>query len=51
MKNRLKVLRAEWDWTHAGPANALEVSRQIVNASKQVNTIPISPMYSKTHDY
>lgn len=27
MKNRLKVLRAERDWTHADLATELEVSR------------------------
>ncbi|MEL6949797.1 MAG: helix-turn-helix transcriptional regulator [Pseudomonadota bacterium] len=32
MKNRLKVLRAERDWTQAQLAAALEVSRQTVNA-------------------
>ncbi len=32
MKNRLKVLRAERDWTQADLAQALEVSRQTVNA-------------------
>lgn len=32
MKNRLKVLRAERDWTQAQLADALEVSRQTVNA-------------------
>jgi putative transcriptional regulator len=32
MKNRLKVLRAERDWTQARLANELEVSRQTVNA-------------------
>ena len=32
MKNRLKVLRAERDWTQAQLASALEVSRQTVNA-------------------
>jgi putative transcriptional regulator len=32
MKNRLKVLRAERDWTQAQLANELEVSRQTVNA-------------------
>lgn len=32
MKNRLKVLRAERDWTQADLARALEVSRQSVNA-------------------
>ncbi|MFT6408824.1 MAG: putative transcriptional regulator [Arenicella sp.] len=32
MKNRLKVLRAERDWTQARLAVELEVSRQTVNA-------------------
>ncbi len=32
MKNRLKVLRAERDWTQARLAGELEVSRQTVNA-------------------
>jgi putative transcriptional regulator len=31
MKNRLKVLRAERNWTQAELANALEVSRQTIN--------------------
>lgn len=32
MKNRLKVLRAERNWTQADLAQRLEVSRQTVNA-------------------
>jgi putative transcriptional regulator len=32
MKNRLKVLRAERDWSQANLADYLEVSRQTVNA-------------------
>ncbi len=32
MKNRLKVLRAERDWTQAKLAERLQVSRQTVNA-------------------
>jgi len=32
VKNRLKVLRAERDWTQAELAERLEVSRQTVNA-------------------
>ncbi len=32
MKNRLKVLRAERDWTQADLAAALGVSRQTINA-------------------
>ncbi|MCB1691649.1 MAG: helix-turn-helix transcriptional regulator [Pseudomonadales bacterium] len=32
MKNRLKVLRAERNWTQAQLAEALAVSRQTINA-------------------
>ena len=32
MKNRLKVLRAERDWTQAQLADELDVSRQTINA-------------------
>jgi putative transcriptional regulator len=32
MKNRLKVLRAERDWSQANLAERLSVSRQTVNA-------------------
>ena len=32
MKNRLKVLRAERDWTQANLADELGVTRQTVNA-------------------
>ncbi len=32
MKNRLKVLRAERDWSQAALAEHLDVSRQTVNA-------------------
>ena len=32
MKNRLKVLRAERDWTQADLAQVLGVSRQTINA-------------------
>jgi len=32
MKNRLKVLRAERNWTQAELAEALDVSRQTINA-------------------
>ncbi len=32
MKNRLKVLRAERDWTQADLANKLDVSRQTINS-------------------
>jgi putative transcriptional regulator len=32
MKNRLKVLRAERDWSQADLAEKLDVSRQTINA-------------------
>lgn len=32
MKNRLRVLRAERDWTQAELAERLQVSRQTINA-------------------
>jgi putative transcriptional regulator len=32
MKNKFKVLRAERDWTQAQLADALDVSRQTINA-------------------
>ena len=32
MKNRLKVLRAERDWSQADLAGRLDVSRQAINA-------------------
>lgn len=32
MKNNLRVLRAEWNWTQADLAGHLQVSRQTVNA-------------------
>ena len=32
MKNRLKVLRAERDWTQADLARHLDVTRETVNA-------------------
>jgi hypothetical protein len=38
MKIRLKVLRAERDWTQLNLAVALDVSRQTVNRSRQAST-------------
>jgi len=32
MKNRLKILRAEHDWSQAALADRLQVSRQTINA-------------------
>ena len=40
MKNRLKVLRAERDWTKAQLAAELEVSRQTVNAIEKGKFVP-----------
>lgn len=44
MKNRLKVLRAERNWTQADLANALEVSRQTVNAIETGKFDPSLPL-------
>ena len=44
MKNRLKVLRAERDWTQADLANALDVSRQTVNAIETGKYDPSLPL-------
>ncbi len=47
MKNRLKVLRAERDWTQAQLASALEVSRQTVNAIEKGKFDPSLPLAFK----
>ncbi len=47
MKNRLKVLRAERDWTQAQLANELEVSRQTVNAIEKGKFVPSLPLAFK----
>jgi putative transcriptional regulator len=44
MKNRLKVLRAERDWTQADLAKALDVSRQTVNAIENGKYDPSLPL-------
>lgn len=47
MKNRLKVLRAERDWTQARLAAELEVSRQTVNALEKGKFDPSLPLAFK----
>lgn len=47
MKNRLKILRAERDWTQSDLANALEVSRQTVNAIENGKYDPSLPLAFK----
>ncbi|REL38596.1 transcriptional regulator [Rhodohalobacter sp. SW132] len=47
MKNRLKVLRAEHDWTQADLASELEVSRQTVNAIETGKYDPSLPLAFK----
>lgn len=47
MKNRLKVLRAERDWSQAELANRLAVSRQTVNAVERGKYDPSLPLAFK----
>jgi putative transcriptional regulator len=44
MKNRLRVLRAERDWSQADLAQKLEVSRQSVNAIETGKFDPSLPL-------
>ncbi len=44
MKNRLKVLRAERDWSQAALAARLGVSRQTVNAIERGKYDPSLPL-------
>ena len=44
MKNRLKVLRAERDWSQADLADRLEVSRQTVNSIETGKYDPSLPL-------
>ena len=44
MKNRLKVLRAERDWSQGDLAERLEVSRQSVNAIETGRYDPSLPL-------
>ena len=47
MKNRLKILRAERDWTQADLAKELDVSRQTVNAIEKEKFDPSLPLAFK----
>ena len=47
MKNRLKVLRAERDWSQADLADRLEVSRQTINALETGKYDPSLPLAFK----
>jgi len=47
VKNRLKVLRAEKDWTQAQLASELDVSRQTVNAIEKGKFDPSLPLAFK----
>lgn len=44
MKNRLKILRAERDWSQAELAGRLDVSRQAVNAIETGKYDPSLPL-------
>ena len=44
MKNRLKVLRAERDWSQADLADRLEVSRQTINSIETGKYDPSLPL-------
>lgn len=50
MKNRLKVLRAERDWSQQDLAAALGVSRQSVNAIETGKYDPSLPLAFKISD-
>jgi len=47
VKNRLKVLRAERDWTQADLGQRLDVSRQAVNAIETGKYDPSLPLAFK----
>jgi putative transcriptional regulator len=50
MRNRLKVLRAERDWTQGDLAEKLEISRQSVNAIETGKYDPSLPLAFRIAD-
>jgi putative transcriptional regulator len=50
VKNRLRVLRAEREWSQQDLANALEVSRQSVNAIETGKYDPSLPLAFRIAD-
>lgn len=50
MKNRLKVLRAERDWSQQDLADRIEVSRQSVNAIETGKYDPSLPLAFRIAD-
>ena len=50
LKNRLKVLRAERDWTQGDLADALGISRQSVNAIETGKYDPSLPLAFRIAD-
>jgi putative transcriptional regulator len=50
MNNRLKVLRAERDWSQAKLAELLDVSRQTINAIENSKYDPSLPLAFKIAD-
>lgn len=50
MRNRLKVLRAERDWSQQALADLLEVSRQSVNAIETGKYDPSLPLAFRIAD-
>ena len=50
MKNRIKVLRAERDWTQERLAKELDVSRQTVNAIETGKYDPSLPLAFRIAD-
>ena len=47
MKNRLKVLRADRDWTQVDLADRLQVTRQTINAIEKGKYDPSLPLAFK----